>query len=154
MSSYADTLENKLNDFLLRAQSLAFGGATATWSAAPVLYVGLLGVVGNDAGGETELVGANYARVPLTASLTSWNNTQGNTTGASTGSDGTGENAAALNFNTPGAGGWGTANGFGFYEAATGGSPVIKSTLAIAKTINQGDAVSFAAGALSVQQDN
>lgn len=154
MTAFTDALENKLNDFLFRAQPLSLGGATATWSTAPTYYIGLLSVVGNDAGGETELTGAGYSRVAFTASLTNWNNTQGNTSGASTGSDGTGENAVPINFPTPGAGGWGTATGFGFYEAATGGSPIIKSALAVAKTINQGDAVSFASGALSVQVDN
>ena len=154
MASFVDALENKLNDFLFRAQTLSLGGAVATWDQAPVFYIGLLNVVGNDAGGETETTGVDYARVALTASMTNWNGTHGNTTGASSGTDGTGETAVAITFPTPGAGGWGLVRGFGYYDAATGGSPIIKDVVPIEHTISQGAVVSFGAGGLSVQIDN
>lgn len=155
MGAFTDTFENKLIDHILRGQPLALGGATATFNQAPVLYIGLLSVLGNDAGGETELTGTGYARVAITANLTNFNNTQGNTTGASSGTDGTSENAVEVAFATPGSGGWGTANAFGIYEAASGGSPIIKAALTVPnQTISEGAVVKFAAGQLSVQVDN
>lgn len=103
--------------------------------------------------GGTEVSGGSYARVGVTSGTSAWNNTQGNTTGASTGADGTIENAAPVNFPTPSAG-WGTVTHFGVYDAASGGNLLFYAALSVAKTINTGDTVSFAAGALSLQIDN
>lgn len=154
MAAMTDEMENKIIDFLLRAQTLSLGGATATWNQAPEFYIGLLATVGNDAGGAVEITGGNYARVQVVSGLTAWNNTQGNTTGASSGSDGTTENATVINFPSPGAGGWTAANGFGIYDAASGGQPIIKSNLSVPKAANEGDIVRFDVGTLSIQIDN
>lgn len=144
MSALSDYLENKILDHILRAT--AFTAPTS-------VFVGLLTAAPADAGGGTEVAGNGYARVEVVSGLAAWNNTQGNTTGASTGADGTIENAAAVSFPTPIAS-WGTVTHFAVYDAATAGNLLFYAALSIAKTINTGDVVSFAAGALSLQIDN
>lgn len=145
MAALSDYLENKILDHILRA---------TPYTAPATVYVGLLTAAPNDAGGGTEASGTNYARAGVTSGTSAWNNTQGNTTGASTGTDGTIENAAAVNFATPGAGGWGTVTHFGVYDSPSGGNLLFYAALSTSKTINEGDTVSFAAGALSLQIDN
>lgn len=155
MTAFSDAFENKLWDFLARGQALAIGAATATWSAAPTFHIGLLSTLGNDAGGHVECTGTGYARAALQASLTNFNGTHGNTTGASSGTDGTGENAVEVAFATPGAGGWGTAVGYGVFDAAFFGTLLWKAALSNSpQTINEGNVVKFAAGAASLQVDN
>lgn len=145
MSAMTDYLENKLLDWLLRAQ---------VFSPPATLYVGLLTAAPSDSAAGTEVSGGSYARVAVTSGLTAWNNTQGNTTGASTGTDGTVENAAAVTFPSPTAA-WGSVTHFAIYDAASAGNMLIWSALTTPKTINNGDAApSFAAGALSFQVDN
>ncbi len=150
MSWIAESLRNRMLDFLWRGQSLALGGQTASWGAPPTYYVGLLSVVGSDAGGETELSGTGYARVAIAASLTLFNATQGGTSGASSGTDGATENAGIVQFPLVGAGGWGTAAGFGLYEAASGGSPVLARALSTPRTLAEDDDPRFNVGALTL----
>lgn len=126
MSTLTDAFENKLYDFLNRGQSLTIGAVTATWSAAPTYYIGLLTVLGDDIGGHTECTGVNYARVALAASLSNITGTDGGVVSASTGTDGTGANAAVVQFAVPGTGGWGTAVGFARFDALTAGNVVDK----------------------------
>lgn len=155
MADYTDAFENKLYDFLFRGQTLVIGGSTATWSAAPTYYFGLLSTVGNDAGSEVECTGTSYARVGLQASLTNYTGTHGTTTGASSGTDGTGENAVVIQFATPGAGGWGTAAGFGIFDASSAGTCLMKSAFSNgSQTINEGNDVKFAVGSATLQVDN
>ena len=155
MADYTDVFENKLFDFLFRGQTLVIGSRTATWDTAPTYYFGLLSTVGNDAGGETECTGTSYARASLASSLTNFKGTHGTTTGASSGTDGTGENAVAITFATPGAGGWGTAAGFGIYDAASSGNLLMKKAFTNgSQTINEGNTVQFDADALTLQVDN
>lgn len=145
MAALSDYLENKILDHVLRATA---------YTAPATVYVGLLTAAPNDTGGGTEVSGNAYARVAITSGTAAWNNTQGNTTGASTGTDGTIENAAAVTFPTPTPAGWGTVTHFAVYDAATAGNLLFYAALTTSKTINAGDAVSFAAGALSFQIDN
>jgi len=145
MAALTNYLENKIIDWLLRAQA---------YSPPATMYIGLLTAAPSDSAAGTEVSGGSYARVAVTAATTSWNNTQGNTTGASTGTDGTTENAIAITFPAPTAN-WGVVTHFGFYDASSGGNLLIQEALTIPKTINNGDAApSFAIGALSVQIDN
>lgn len=144
MAALTDYLENKILDDLFRATG---------YTPPATLHVGLLTAAPSDSAAGTEAAGGGYARVAVVSATTAWNNTQGNTTGASTGSDGTIENAAAITFPTPSAS-WGTVTHFGIYDAASGGNLLVYAALAASKTINAGDAVSFAAGALSTQIDN
>lgn len=155
MSAFTDFMENKLIDWLFRAQAIGIAGASAGAGSGPAtLYVGLLTTTPTDSTAGTEVSGGSYARVGVTSATTAWNNTQGNTTGASTGTDGTTENASTITFPAPTAS-WGTVTGFGIYDASTGGNLLIYGALTTPKTINNGDAApSFAAGALSIQIDN
>lgn len=141
MSAFSDYLENRILDHILRA---------TPYTAPATTFIGLLTAAPSDAGGGTEVSGGGYARAAVTSGTSTWNNTQGNTTGASTGTDGTIENAVTITFPTPTAG-WGTVTHFGVYDAPTGGNLLFYAPLTTAKTINTGDTVSFAAGALSLQ---
>lgn len=141
MSAMSDYLENKLVDHLFRAQTL---------SAPVTLYIGLLTAAPSDSGGGTEVSGNNYSRVAVTSSLANWAGTQsaGSTT-ASSGTGGQTSNNAAITFPTP-SGTWGTVSHFGIYDASSGGNLLFHGSLSVAKTINQGDTVSFPAGSLTV----
>lgn len=144
MAALSDYLENKIVDHILRATA---------FTAPATVYVGLLTAAAGDTGGGTECTGGGYARAAVTSATTAWNGTHGNTTGASSGTDGTVENAATITFPTPSAS-WGTVTHWGVYDAATGGNLLFYAALTTSKVINIGDAVSFAAGALSLQIDN
>lgn len=141
MSAMSDYLENKLVDLLFRAQAL---------SAPSTLYIGLLTAAPSDSGGGTEVSGNSYARVAVTSSLANWAGTQsaGSTT-ASSGTGGQTSNNASITFPTP-SGNWGTVSHFGIYDASSSGNLLFHGALAVAKTINQGDTVSFPAGSLTV----
>lgn len=154
MATYTDNFENKLHDFLNRGQSLTIGAVTATWSAAPTYWIGLLTVLGNDAGGHTECTGVDYARVPIVSGLATITGTDGGTTGASTGTDGTGENAAIIQFAVPGAGGWGTAVGFARFDALTAGNVVDKVLFSNGShPLDAGANVNFPVGLLTMRAD-
>lgn len=155
MADYVDSFENKHYDFLNRGQSLVIGGSTATWDVAPTYYYALLTTLGDDAGtGLVEVSGGAYARVGLQASLTNYTGTHGTTTGASSGTDGTGENAVVIQFATPTAP-WGNVVGFARYDALTGGNPIDKTLFSNGtQTINTGNNVKFDVGAMALQVDN
>ena len=139
-----DYAENKIYDALLRGQAL---GAPATW------YIGLCTDLRGDASAGTEPSGGAYARVAVTANLTNFNSTQGNTS-ASSGTDGTGENAVAITFPTSSAA-WGNIQSVRFYDAITGGNSWIAIDLPAALNVSgAGFTPSFANGQLSFQIDN
>lgn len=140
-----DYAENKIVDAVMRGQTL---GAPATW------YVALYTVCPTDSTAGTEVTGGSYARVAVTAGLTQWAGTQsaGSTT-ASSGTGGTTSNNATISFPTPTAG-WGTVVCWGLADAASSGNLWIYSALTVNKTINNGDTVSFSAGAATFQIDN
>lgn len=140
-----DYAENKIVDAVMRGQTL---GAPATW------YVALYTVCPTDSTAGTEVTGGSYARVAVTAGLTQWAGTQsaGSTT-ASSGTGGTTSNNATISFPTPTAG-WGTVVCWGLTDAASSGNLWIYSALTVNKTINNGDSVSFSAGAATFQIDN
>lgn len=145
MAAMSDYLENKLIDFLLRGQA---------YVAPTGLHVGLLTAAPSDTGGGTEVSGNAYARQNLAPSLTNWAGTQAAaSTVASSGTSGTTSNNAAITFPTPTAS-WGTVTHFGVWDASTAGNLLIYGALSIAKTINQGDTVTFPISSLSFQIDN
>jgi hypothetical protein len=157
MAAMTDFFENKLVDFIFRAQALGITGATAAAGTGPAtLWVAAMTTVDNDAGSaKVEVTGGSYARVAVTSSLANWAGTQGAaSTTASSGSSGTTSNNAAITFPAPSAN-WGSLTAFEIYDAATGGNPLAYASLTTAKTVNNGDpAPSFAAGALTFQFDN
>jgi hypothetical protein len=136
MAALSDYLENKIIDHVLRGTS---------YTAPSNVYVGLMTATPNDTGGGTEVSGGSYARVAVATGTGTWN--------ATGGTDGTTENTSTITFPTPSAG-WGTVTHFAVYDASTAGNLLFYAALTTSKTINSGDAVSFAAGALSLQIDN
>lgn len=156
MAAFSDFAENKIIDWLFRAQAIGITGATAAAGTGPAtLYIGLLTATPTDSTGGTEVTGGSYARVAVTSSLANWAGTQAAaSTTASTGTSGTTSNNAAITFPAPTAN-WGTITGVGIYDAVSGGNLLIYSALTTSKTVNNGDAApSFAAAALTFQLDN
>jgi hypothetical protein len=137
---------------------------TVTWTAVtgiPAyvnLYVGLFTVTptADTAASGTEVSAGTYARVPYAASLANWAGTQAAaSTVASTGSNGTTSNNAVVTFGAPSGTAWTTINGFGIWDAPTGGNLLIYGGLSSPKTVNATDsAPSFAIAALTFQVDN
>lgn len=146
MSALSDYLENKIIDWLLRAQA---------FSPPATVYAGLLTAAPSDTGGGTEVSGGSYARVAIASSLANWAGTQsaGSTT-ASSGTGGTTSNNGAITFPGPTAD-WGRVTHVGLYDALSGGNLLIWAALTTPKTVNNADAApSFVAAALSFQIDN
>lgn len=137
----SDYAENHIVDAVFRGQSL---GAPAT------LYFGLSTTACSDSSFGTEVTGGSYARVGVTASLANFAGTQsaGSTT-ASTGTGGVTSNNAAITFATPTAG-WGTVTHWFIADAASSGNIWVCDDLTTSKTINSGDTVSFAIGAMQI----
>lgn len=156
MAAMSDFLENKLIDWLLRAQAIGITGASAAAGTGPTsVYVALLTAAPSDAGGGTEVTGGSYARVAVTSALANWAGTQSAaSTIASSGTGGTTSNNSAITFPAPTAN-WGVVTHFGIYDTSTVGNLLIWAALTVSKTINNGDAApSFAAAALTYQIDN
>lgn len=156
MAAFSDFAENKLVDWLFRAQAIGITGATAGAGTGPAnLYVALFTTNPTDTGGGVEVSGGSYARVTVVSSLANWAGTQAaGSTIASSGTTGTTSNNSAITFPSPTAN-WGTVTGFGIFDAATTGNLLIWGALTTQKTVNNGDAApSFAAAALSFQIDN
>lgn len=156
MAALSDFLENKIIDWLFRAQAIGITGASAAAGTGPTsLYVALFTANPTDAGGGTEVTGGSYARVAITSSLANWAGTQAAaSTTASTGTSGTTSNNGAITFPAPTAN-WGVITGFAIFDASTAGNMLIWGALTTSKTVNNGDAApSFAAAALSIQIDN
>lgn len=165
MTAKTDYFENKLTDVIWRNQILVVGDKQLQWvatagapaSAAPTYYVGLLKVAPTDSTAGTEISGGSYARQPLAASLTNMAGTQsaGSTT-ASTGTNATTSNNAAIQFTgMPDTTGANALVAFGIYDAVSGdhllefaaltGGPIQASA---------GATLNFAAGTLTIQEDN
>lgn len=156
MAAMSDFLENKIVDFLFRGQALGITGASAAVGTGPTnLYVGLFTTNPTDTGGGVEVTGGSYTRVTIASSLANWAGTQAAaSTVASSGTTGTTSNNGAITFATPGAS-WGVINGFGIFDAVSGGNLLIWGALTTPKTVNNGDAApAFSAAALSIQIDN
>lgn len=146
MAALSDYLENKILDWLLRAQ---------TFTPPATVYIALFTANEADSGGGTEVSGGAYARVAVTSALANWAGTQsaGSTT-ASTGTGGTTSNNGAITFPAPTAN-WGVVTGIGIFDASSAGNLLFYSALTVSKTVNNGDAApSFAAAALALQIDN
>lgn len=130
LSQYA---QQKLLDHMLK---------TASFTQPTNIYVALFTAAPSDTGGGTEVSGVNYARVVCNA----WD-------AATAASPSVAQNTGAINFATPGAGGWGTVTHFALFDQSSGGNLLGWAALGTSKTINAGDTVSFAAGALDVTMD-
>lgn len=142
--AFTDFLENKLLDHVFRATAYTAPSST---------YAALLTTSCNDAGGGTEVSGGSYARVEITGAQASWKGTHGSASGASSGTNGTITNAAAVTFPAPTAN-WGSVSHWALFDASSSGNMIICAALTVPKTINNGDAApSFAIDAMSIQLD-
>ena len=156
MAALSDFAENKLIDWLFRAQAIGITGASAGAGTGPTtLYIALLTAAPSDTGGGTEVSGGSYARVSVTSSLANWAGTQSaGSTVASSGTTGTTSNNNAVTFPAPTAN-WGVITHAAIYDASSAGNLISWSALGTSKTVNNGDpAPSFAAAALTFQIDN
>lgn len=155
MANMSDFLENKLIDWLLRAQAIGITGASAAAGTGPAnVYIGLFTTSPADAGGGVEVSGGSYARQARTSSLANWAQTSvpGGTL-VSSGIDGTTSNNGVITFPAPTAN-WGVVTSIGIFDAVSAGNLLFWAALALSKTINSGDAApSFAAAALTIQID-
>lgn len=134
----SDYVENKSIDLLVRGQA---------WTAPSTINVGLSTAACSDSSIGTEVSGGSYARVAVTASLANWAGTQSaGSTSASSGTGGQTSNNAAVTFPTPSAG-WGTVTHFFLHD---GTNLLVCQALTTSKTINSGDSVSFAIGAITL----
>jgi hypothetical protein len=118
----------------------------AAYTAPATLYVALHTADPGEAGAQNtnEATGTSYARVAVTNNATNFPAASG----------GSKSNGTAINFPTPGSGGWGTVTHWSIGDAASGaGNILFSGALTLSKTINAGDTVSFAAGALTVTAD-
>lgn len=156
MAALSDFLENKLIDWLLRAQAIGIAGASAAAGTGPVTtWVGLYTVSPADAAGGTEVTGGSYARVAITSALANWAGTQAAaSTTASSGTSGTTSNNGVVTFPAPTAN-WGVVVAMGLFDAVTAGNLLIYGAVTPNKTINNGDpAPTYPISALSIQLDN
>ena len=135
-ASLTDFLETALINHLFRGTAYT---APANW------HISLHTAACSDSATGTEVTGGSYARVAVASGAGTW--------AAVSAGNGTTSNSAAVNFATPSAG-WGLVTHFGLWDATTAGNQLICQALTTSKTINSGDTVSFAIGALTIQIDN
>lgn len=145
-TSLTDYAENKIVDHVFRA--------TAFSESSPgSYYVSLHSASCSDSTPGAELSGGSYARVAIARSTAAWLGTHGSATGASSGTNGTISNAAAITF--PAAtGDWTAATNWQVYDASSSGNAIICATLTSPRTITTGATAAFAIGALTIQIDN
>ena len=129
-----------LEDALLNwVKGTAFPAAPAN------LYVALYTATPTDAGASgTEVTGGSYARIAIASS--GWSAISNGANGDQV------SNAGVVTFATPTLT-WGTVGWFALYDAVTVGNEVYWNALTVSKTINSGDTVSFAIGALVIAED-
>jgi hypothetical protein len=127
MAALSDHAENLLLNFLMTS-------GTATRPTA--WYIGLFTAAPNDAGGGTEVSGNGYSRQAV-----SWD--------TASGTGGTTSNSTAETFTASG-GNWGTITHIGIFDASSAGNLLWHGSLTASKTINDGDSLEFAIGAIDL----
>lgn len=138
MNSATSSHSRALLNFVFRGTSFVMAGGTATWSANPALYFGLLSASPSEDGTYTELTGGSYARKSV--AVTDW-------AAASTSNDITTVTLANnLTFATPTAN-WGTATHIGVFSASTSGDLLYVIELNSSLAITNGNAPIIRAGA-------
>lgn len=95
--------------------------------------------------GASELSGGGYARVAVSAATGSWS------APATNGSSREITNSGAITFPTATAD-WTSATHFGIWDASSAGNFIRGGALAASKTVQNGDTLSFAAGALAIDE--
>lgn len=128
MAEFADYLENKIIDHMLRNQA---------YTPPATIYLALFTTATSDAGGGTEVSGGSYARQAVSLSAAS---------------GGASENSADITFPTATAD-WGTVTHVALMDALTGGNMLMHTPLDASKTVNNGDSFKINAGDLDVTVD-
>ena len=171
MSSKTDYFEARLTDAIWRAESTLVVGssklawvATATASLPPTFYVGLFSTMptadGSTAG--TESTGGSYARQPIVASLAnmaavSVSGGKGSATGIAsiiTSNEAITSNNNVITYTAMPDITTLTVKGFGIFDAITGGNCLEFATFGTPVSASAGATLTFAAGALTIQEDN
>ena len=127
MAALSDYAEKAILDWIM-------GGATPTRPSAR--YVALFTAAPNDAGGGTEVSTGSYARQAAT-----WD--------AATSGTGVTANADAQSFTASGAS-WGSITHVAVFDAATTGNLLWHGAITTARTVNDGDTITFAIGAIDL----
>lgn len=133
MAGFSQYTQQKLIDHLLK---------TAAFTVPTNIYVALYTTPPTDTGGGTEESGTGYSRVVCN----SWNAATAATPSVAT-------NSGIVSYGNAGGSNWATVSGFGLFDTVSGGNLLGWATVTTPKTINSGDAVSFAAGAIQVTLD-
>lgn len=127
MSALSNYAEKLLLDWMMTT-----GSATrpTAW------YVALYTAAPSDSGGGTEVSGNGYSRQAVTFAA-----------GSSPG--GTTDNTGSVSFTASG-GNWGSITHIGIFDADTSGNLLWHGALTASKTVNDGDTLQFAAGAIDL----
>lgn len=129
MAALSDYAENLILNWLMRGE-----GETShptSW------HIGLFTSAPNDAGGGTEVSGNGYTRQSVT-----WDQASG--------TGGTTSNSTAETFTASG-GDWGTITHIGIFDASVSGNLLWHGAISgSGKTINDGDSLEFAIGAIDL----
>lgn len=134
MTAISDYLEDALIEHI-------FGNTNYTRPA--TIYLALFTVAPTDAGGGTEVVGNNYARLGLdTGASSAWTRTNN-----------VASNTANAEFAQASGGNWGDILAVGLFDASSGGNLLFHGPLAATKTVNDGDIFRFNAGDLTITLD-
>lgn len=111
-------------------------------SAPAEVYAALYTVAPTKTTGGTEVSGGSYARVNISDGTSDFTDPTGT---------GTTSNSAAITFPTATAS-WGTVVACAILDASTGGNILYFGDLTASKTVDSGDTVTFATGALQVAE--
>lgn len=127
MSALSDYAEKLVLDWLMTT-----GSATrpTTW------FLALYTAAPSDSGGGTEVSGNGYSREAITFA-------------AASSPGGTTNNTADVDFTASG-GNWGTVTHIGIFTASTGGNLLWHGAMAASRTVNDGDTLTFATGAVNL----
>ena len=127
MAALSDYAEKLLLDWLMTT-----GSATrpTTW------FLALYTAAPNDAGGGTQVTGNGYARQSITFAA-----------GVSPGGTMASNNAQTF---TASGGNWGNITHIGIFDASTAGNLLWHGPMTTARTINDGDQLVFASGAVNL----
>ena len=130
MGALSDHAEKLVLDWLMTT-----GSATrpTEW------FIALYTAAPSDSGGGTEVAGNGYSRQAVAF-------------GAASSPDGTTDNTGTVSFTAAG-GDWGTITHVGIFDASTNGNLLWHGALAASRTVNDGDTLSFAVGAVTLTLD-
>ena len=126
MSALSDYAENLVVNVLLR---------NASHTGAATVYLALFTSNPTDAGTGTETSYTNYVRKAVTFTNPS---------------DGVSANSAQIDFAANGSAGAVTITHIGVFDASVAGNLIFHAALTTSKTLQPGDVLSFAAGALQI----